>query len=142
SGTAGQLAVVMVAVIVAVSVLVVVVTTTDRADDLPGDVVAVLAGVEDTPAVVERVRTRGAEQAARRRVTVGDVDAGDLVVAVVLEARRALQARVDRRGRIAALGDDPEGTVRRVRIVLAHVEEPARIEGVAGGVEAIATVLH
>src|SRR4051812_28918996 len=55
--------------------------------DLIRRVVAVLRGPEPPPAAVEQPRDLGAEDAARARVAVGDVDAGDLVVPVVLEAR-------------------------------------------------------
>src|SRR5436190_24314606 len=55
-------------------------------NDLPRHVVAVLLGVEDAPTVVERLRVLGPEDAAGRWVTVRDVEAGDLVVAVVAEA--------------------------------------------------------
>src|SRR4029078_9770420 len=63
--------------------------------DLPGDVVAVLLGPEGAPLGAARVRTLGAEDAVGRRVAIGDVDARDLVVAVVV--RRATQG-VERGG--------------------------------------------
>ena len=59
--------------------------------DLPGHVVAVLLGPEDPPresvAVAERTRHIGPEEPADGRVAVRDVEPGDLVVALVLEAR-------------------------------------------------------
>src|SRR6185295_5865309 len=65
-------------------IVVVVMAGPGRADDLPGDVVAVLRRVEHAPAVPERLRPLRPEQAVRRRIAVGDVDARELVVAVVL----------------------------------------------------------
>src|SRR4051812_9711117 len=73
--------------------------------DLPGHVVAVLLRVEDAPAGVERRRELRPEHAADARVAVRYVDAGDLVVALVLEALRAAQRGVDRRRHVAALRD-------------------------------------
>jgi hypothetical protein len=61
-------------------------------DDLPSDVVPVLSGVEHTPALLERVRALSAEQTVHRRIAVGNVEADDLVVALVLEARGAQKA--------------------------------------------------
>src|SRR5207245_10738159 len=55
--------------------------------DLERHVVAVLLGVEHAPGAVERPRLFGAEDSVRRRVAVGHVNPGDLVVAVVLEPR-------------------------------------------------------
>ena len=61
-------------------------------DDLVGRVVAVLLGVEPAPIAVAEVRDLGAEDAIDAGVAVGDVDAGDLVVAVGLaEAAVTLQ---------------------------------------------------
>src|SRR4051794_36283666 len=57
-----------------------------RREELPGDVVTVLLRPEDTPALREGSRHGGPQQAADRRVAVRDVNAGDLVVAVVVEA--------------------------------------------------------
>src|SRR5262249_45316719 len=57
-------------------------------DQLVCDVVAVLLRPEGAPlaVVLEQLRCRRAEQPLRARVAVGDVDTGDLVVPVVLEA--------------------------------------------------------
>src|SRR5262249_32965745 len=57
-------------------------------DQLVGDVVAVLLRPEGAPlaVVLEQPRCRLAEQPLRARVAVGDVDTGDLVVPVILEA--------------------------------------------------------
>src|SRR5262249_48499363 len=53
-------------------------------EDLPGRVVAVLLGPEQPPDAVPEVRVAGADEPTDRRVTVGEVDAGDLVVVLVL----------------------------------------------------------
>src|SRR5262245_48922308 len=73
-----------------------------RLDDLIGRVVAVLLGVEPAPARVAEVGHLRAKDAADAGVTVGNVCTGDLVVAVVLA--EATERRVDRRRRVAALG--------------------------------------
>src|SRR5262249_24241444 len=66
-----------------VAVLVLVVVRGEH--DLPREVVAVLLRVEPAPlpAAVPEVRDLGAEQPFRSGVAVRDVDAGDLVVALV-----------------------------------------------------------
>src|SRR5262249_60866428 len=79
-------------------------------DDLPREVVAVLLVPEQPPAVLERLRFLGPQDAADRRVAVGHVDAGDLVVALVVEtvAERGEHVVLGRR-RVTALGDEPDG---------------------------------
>src|SRR6478735_10608770 len=62
-------------------------------DDFIGHVVAVLAGVEDPPTVLEGPWGGGAEDPVLARVPVGGVDAGDLVVPVV--AARCAAGGVD-----------------------------------------------
>jgi hypothetical protein len=64
-----------------------------RGQELPGDVVAVLRGPERSPAVAEGAGDLRAQDAAPAGVPVRDVDAGDLVVAVVLEAREGFVER-------------------------------------------------
>src|SRR5262245_37660948 len=112
-------------------VIVIVAVETGGTNDLVGDVVAVLLGVEDAPAVLERTLNLGSENAAVVRVAVRHVNAGNLVVAVVDEARAAEERGVDRRRRIAALGDDPDRLVGRVGVVLPGVVQPRRIESIA-----------
>src|SRR5262245_755825 len=56
-------------------------------DDLVGDVVAVLLRVEHSPGPIERSGDLGPQDTGWRGVAVRDVDASDLVVAVVAEAR-------------------------------------------------------
>src|SRR5262249_14865219 len=55
-------------------------------NDLVRGVVTVLLRVEDTSLTLERARLLRAEDASRRRIAVRNVDSGDLVIAVVLEA--------------------------------------------------------
>src|SRR5262249_46950914 len=109
-------------------------------DDLVRGVVTVLLRVEDTPLTLERARLLRAEDASRRRIAVRNVDSGDLVIAVVLEARGALQAGIDRGGRITALGEDPRRLLRRVGVVGPGVEHERRVERVMLRVECIATI--
>src|SRR5262245_7056821 len=68
------------------------------AQDLEGRVVAMLRGVERTPAVLEELRHHRAEDPRGGRIAVRDVETGDLVVPFVLEAGRSGHARVDGRG--------------------------------------------
>ncbi len=88
-------------------------------DDLPGVIVAVLLRIEHPPAVEKRIRFPSAKNTTRRRVTVGDMEAGDLVVTVVLEpvARNRTEARVKRGGGVAALGQNADRLVNRVGVV-------------------------
>jgi len=67
------------------------------------------------------------------------VEPGDLVVAVVPESGRA---GVDRRGRIATLGQDADRLVGRVAVILPHVEHVRRVEGIPLGVQRVTPVLH
>jgi hypothetical protein len=115
-------------------------------NELPGVVVAVLLGEEDAPwriVVVspsapvavdgrEGVRILGAEETADRRIAVGDVDARELVVTFVREARGVLveERRVDRRRRVTALRE--EAHRRRgagIGVVHIGVDRPAGVQG-------------
>src|SRR5919112_4540394 len=69
--------------------------------DLPCGVVPVLLGPEGPPAGGQRVGHLGAQESRGGRVTVGDVDSGDLVVSVVVG--RAVHRVEGGRG-VAALG--------------------------------------
>src|SRR3954451_25335209 len=73
-------------------------------DQLPRVVVAVLGGEEHSPrrTVYPPAWDLGTEQACDRGVSVGDVDAGDLVVTLVLIAVHPREAGVDGRRRIPA----------------------------------------
>jgi hypothetical protein len=88
---------------------------------------------------VPQVRLLLAEHAVDGRVAVRDVDAGELVVAVVLP--EAAERRVDRGGRVAALGDPTQRLVRGVRVVEVDVERGAGVERVALSVQRVARVL-
>ena len=79
------------------------------------------------------------QETVNRCVSVGDVRAGDLVVAVVLA--EAAGRCVDRRRRVPALGQPSNGLVRRVGVVLRDVEDPARVERVPLPVQPVARVL-
>src|SRR5262249_8148113 len=87
-------------------VVIVVVVAVLRTGDFPGDVVAVLLGPEQTPAVVTEARHLGAEDAVRARVAVREVDTGDLVVTLVLP--EAAIGRVERRRDVATLGEEAD----------------------------------
>src|SRR5215212_6555270 len=102
-------------------------------------VVAVLLGVEPAPAAPEQRRRLGPEDAPRARVSVRDVDAGDLVVLVVL-AEAALVG-VDRRRCVTALGEPPDGPGGRAGVVPADVEHEPRVKRVALLVQRVAGVL-
>src|SRR3954469_2346263 len=110
-----------------------------RRDDLVGRVVAVLLGVEPAPAAPEQRRRLGPEDPPRAGVAVRDVGAGDLVVLVVL-AEAALVG-VDRRRRVTALGEPPDGPGARAGVVPADVEHEPRVERVALLVQRVAGVL-
>ena len=58
-------------------------------NDLERLIVTVLLRIEHAPAEVKGPGQLGAEQAVHARVTIGDVDAGDLIVAFVLKPARA-----------------------------------------------------
>src|SRR5580765_6274817 len=103
-----------------------------------GRVVAVLLGVEPAPVVLPQLRRLRAQDAVRPRVAVRDDRAGDLVVALVAEAR---DAAIDRRGRVTALREPALRLVRRVRVVGVAVEQPAGVERVALRVQRVARVL-
>src|SRR5881628_1509586 len=95
-----------------------------------------------TPATCRRTGVGScAQDAAWRGIAVRYVEAGDLVVAVVLKSCRPQQARVDRGRRITALSEDPDGLVGRIRVVGVHAEQVGRVEGVALGVQGVANVL-
>src|SRR4051794_6067244 len=113
--------------------------TGGRRDDLVRRVVAVLLGVEPAPAAAEQRRRPGPEDAPRARVAVRDVGAGDLVVLVVL-AEAALVG-VDRRRRVTALGEPPDGPGAGAGVVLADVEHEPRVERVAPLVQRVPVVL-
>src|SRR5215475_13066929 len=92
--------------------------------DLPREVVAVLLCVEPAPfAAAPEIRNLGAEQAVRAGIAVRDMDAGDLVVALVLP--EAAGRGVERRGWIAALGEPAHRLVGRVGVVLRDVPDEA-----------------
>src|SRR5262245_33999104 len=108
-------------------------------NDLERDVVAMLLSVEDAPFAVERAGGLGAEDSARRGVTVGHMNAGYLVVAIVLEAGRPHEARVDGGGGVTPLGEDPDRLASRIREIEADIEQvggvqsiPLRVQGVTG----------
>src|SRR6185369_5352649 len=84
-------------------------------EDFPGDVVAVLLGVEHPPPVTECPVDGRAQDAMLRGVAVRDVHAGDLVVALVLEAGEAGEARIDSRRGVAPFGDEAQRRVAGVR---------------------------
>src|SRR5689334_15163332 len=73
----------------------------------------------------------------RAVVAVGDVQAGDLVVAVVAEASAAC---VERRRSVAALGEPADGLLPG-RVVRIDVPNERRIERVALAVQRVAGVL-
>src|SRR6266536_1708121 len=77
---------------------------------LPRRVLAVLLRIEEAPAVLERRRHLRAEQSGGGGIAVRNVDAGDLVVAVVLEAGvlDGAEAGIDGRQRISALGEEAD----------------------------------
>jgi hypothetical protein len=62
-----------------------------------------LGGVEDAPAALEQVRDGRAEEPLRRGIAVRDVESGDLVVPLVLEAVEGEERAVERRRRVAAI---------------------------------------
>src|SRR4051812_12052541 len=68
----------------------VVVSRTVAEAQLPGDVVAVLLRPERAPSCRTESGQLGTEDAGGRDVTVRDVDAGDLVVAVVVAGARVV----------------------------------------------------
>src|SRR5262245_36094833 len=75
----------------------------------PRVVVAVLLVPEEPPAVVEQLRHLGTEDAAGGRVAVRDVDTGDFVVALVLEAvADRAEHVVERGGLVAAQGEETD----------------------------------
>ena len=112
------------------------------ANDLGGNIVAVLLRVEDAPAVPERLRDFGTRQPVWAGITVGNVDTGDLVITFVIEAGGAEQPGVDRCRWVAALRHDTDRLVRRIGIILSHIEQVAGIERVALGVQRVARILH
>src|SRR5262249_1537349 len=92
------------------------------ANHLERDVVAVLSGVEDTPVPigVPWVRKFGSEEAILGRITIRDVDAGDLVVAVVLAEAGRHGACVECRRGVASFREPAQGLVLGLRVVLRH----------------------
>src|SRR6185437_9555161 len=108
--------------------------------DLPCEVVAVLLGVEPAPfvAAVPQIRDLSPEQAFRAGIPVRDVHTGDLVVAFVLA--EAAGRRVERRRRVAALGEPPH-RLQACRVVLRHVPDEAGVEGLALRVQRVTCVL-
>src|SRR3954469_13781816 len=78
---------------------------------LPGRVLPVLLRVEGPPACLEAGRLFRAEQARLRRIAIRDVQAGDLVVAFVLESlcSGCPDGGIDRRQRIASDREDADG---------------------------------
>src|SRR5262249_13678475 len=110
----------VVAIVVVVAVL--------RPGDFPGDVVPVLLGPEQPPAVVAEARHLGTEDPVHAGVAIRDVDAGDLVVALVLP--EATIGRVERRRHVAALGEEADGQ-RPGGVVDVGVEHKAGVERAA-----------
>ena len=72
-----------------------------------------LLRIEHPPTVEERIRFPSAEDATRRRITVEDMEADDLVVTFVLEpiARDRAEARVDCGGGVTVLSQDADRLV-------------------------------
>src|SRR5690242_12200903 len=121
--------------------VIVVVTTIAGRKNFPGDILTVLLCVEHAPSVLERLRDLPAKQAVDPGVAIRDVNAGDLVVAVVLESRHARERGVDRRESIPSLRENAHRLISRIRVVLADIEQPCRIERVRLGMEPVATIL-
>src|SRR5689334_15612621 len=111
-------------------------------NDLPGDIVAMLLRVEHVPAIMEWVRRLGPEQATHLRVAVRNVEPGDLVVAVVLEAvASGAPRRINRCRGIAPQRENAHRLIRRVAVVQPYVEEIRGIEGVALRMQGVTRVL-
>src|SRR5712664_600614 len=111
-----------------------------RLQDFPSDVVAVLLVVEEPPPFVEWPRNLRPKQTVHGRVAVGQMPAGDLVVAVVLKTRFSTELRIQSCRGIAPFGKDPDRLVGRVAVVDIHVEEERRIERVALRVKSVAGI--
>ena len=91
-------------------------------EDLPGEVFAVLLGVEHPPAARERRGDLRSQDSALGGIAVGDVPAGDFVVAFILKTRQPGESGVDRGGWVTALSQDAP-RLQALRIVLADVED-------------------
>jgi hypothetical protein len=102
-------------------------------------------GIEDPPAVFEGVGELGPQDTTSSGVAVGDVDTGNLVVSVILEAITAgcEHLGIERRRRITALGQETDrggGTV--IAIVGVGVEDEARVQGIALAMQGVTLILY
>ena len=115
------------------------------AENLPGDVIAVLLGIEQAPAALERLRNLGAEETEYTRIAVGKMPAGDFVVALIVERPRwrckAAEDRIQRRGYVAALRENTDG-LRAVCVAGFQIEQPCGVERVALGMQRVAGVFN
>src|ERR1700676_2143052 len=94
---------------------------------LERNIVAVLLRVEQTPSILKRFRNLGSTQSAYVGIAIGKVPAGDFVVTLIDETRRAQQLGIYGCGNVAALRQDADGLVGRVAVVGIQVEQPRRI---------------
>ena len=111
-----------------------------RLQDFPSVVVAVLLVVEESPAVAEGGGNLGSEQTVYGRIAVGQMPAGDLIVAVVLESGHPTKLRIQSCRGIAPFGKDPDRLIGWVAVVDVQVEEERRIERVALRVKRVAGI--
>ena len=95
-------------------------------EDLVCDIVAVLLRIEDPPPRLERLWLLGAQNALHRWVSIRDVDAGNLIIPVILEAvsRDSAEGRVQRGGSVAALRQEAQWRGRRwITVVNSQVQD-------------------
>src|SRR5262245_39192055 len=123
-------------------VLIIVAAPLLGADDFPGLIVPVLLRIEHAPAMVERPRDLGAQKAVHARIAIGDMDAGDFVVTLVLETRATAQTGIDGSRRVATKREDADRLVSRIGVIHAGVEQERGVECVVVFVQAITAILH
>src|SRR5262245_64458942 len=79
--------------------------------DLPSVIVAVLLCVEEAPPILEGRRDPRAKQAVHRGISIGQMPAGNLVVAIILEPGHAEELRIKSGGGVTALGQNANGVI-------------------------------
>lgn len=110
--------------------------------NLQRPIISMLSGVKDSPSIMKWTRILGSEKAPYRGITVGYMDAGDLIVAFVLKTGQAAERRIDRGRGIASLREHADRLIRRIAVVEPDVEQERRIQRVPLGMQRIAGIFH
>ena len=103
-----------------------------------------LLSKERAPSVLEGRRQLGAKDAARGRVAIRGMPAGDFIIPVILETAvwDGTESRIECCGRIATLRQNTSRLELRTAVILCDVEHVRGIKRLALGMEGVSRVFH